>query len=76
MKRFKTDRTNIAILRTCNIRNKINNIIVSNSQFKISHLEGILFGLLASNVITFYTYERFNKLIKKIENNQIISLRK
>ena len=42
----------------------------------MGRLNGFIFGLVASNVITFSTYNRLEKLFQKIENNQIISLRK
>lgn len=77
MKKNNFKRTNLEVMQILDIRKRFNFVLdMDYNSNLISRLSGILFGLLSSKVLTFSTYERFEKLLNKIENKQIISLRK
>lgn len=77
MKRFNSNRDNLSKYKLLSVRKNIKFIFsLTHYDYSMGRLNGFIFGLVASNVITFSTYNRLEKLFQKIENNQIISLRK
>ncbi len=79
MKRFRRNETNLEKYKRINIREKISEIL-ENTTYILNYNDGfnngILYTLRFTDTITSSTYSRLLRLLEKVENRKIISLRK